>query len=37
MRWQNDDASRYFVSRGKLGFPLGEVEKCHDGIFQQAG
>jgi type 1 glutamine amidotransferase len=24
------------VSHGKLCFPFGEVEKCHDGIFQQA-
>jgi hypothetical protein len=33
---QNDDVSRYFASREQLCCELGEVEKCHDGIFQQA-
>jgi hypothetical protein len=36
MRCQNSDASRYFASRAELGSALGEVEKCHDGNFQQA-
>ena len=35
MRRQNNDVSRYFASRAKLCFALGEVEKCHEGIFQQ--
>ncbi len=34
-RWQNRDGGRGFVSRAKLGFALGEVEKCRDGISQQ--
>lgn len=33
---QNSDLSRYFASRQQLGCELGEVEKCHDGVFQQA-
>jgi hypothetical protein len=36
MRCQNSDASRYFASRPELSSALGEVGKCHDGIFQQA-
>ncbi|HVU89494.1 MAG TPA: hypothetical protein VHD36_19350, partial [Pirellulales bacterium] len=36
MRWQNIDVSRYFASRAKLCFALGEVEKSHEGFFQQA-
>ncbi len=36
MRCQNSDVSRYFASRAELCFALGEVEKCHDGIFQLA-
>src|SRR4051812_3162187 len=36
MRSQNSDGSRYFASRAELSSALGEVEKCHDGIFQQA-
>jgi predicted ATP-grasp superfamily ATP-dependent carboligase len=36
LSWQNSDVSRHFVSHGKLCSPFGEVEKCHDGIFQQA-
>jgi hypothetical protein len=27
----------YFASRAELGSAPGEVEKCHDGIFQQIG
>ena len=36
MRCQNNDASRYFASREGLCPELGEVEKCHEGIFQRA-
>jgi hypothetical protein len=36
MRCQNSDASRCFASRAEFSSALGEVEKCHDGIFQQA-
>ncbi|HVU88410.1 MAG TPA: hypothetical protein VHD36_13905 [Pirellulales bacterium] len=36
MRWQKIDVSRYFASRAKLCFALGEVEKSHEGFFQQA-
>ncbi|TWT38422.1 hypothetical protein Enr8_01140 [Blastopirellula retiformator] len=36
MRSQNSDVSRYFASREELCSEPGEVEKCHDGIFQQA-
>ncbi|TWT30647.1 hypothetical protein Enr8_41680 [Blastopirellula retiformator] len=36
MRSQNSDVSRYFASREELCSESGEVEKCHDGIFQQA-
>ncbi|HVU88829.1 MAG TPA: endonuclease domain-containing protein [Pirellulales bacterium] len=36
MRWQNIDVSRYFASRAKLCFALGEIEKSHEGFFQQA-
>ncbi|HVU89224.1 MAG TPA: hypothetical protein VHD36_18000, partial [Pirellulales bacterium] len=32
MRWQNIDVSRYFASRAKLCFALGEVEKSHEGF-----
>jgi hypothetical protein len=35
MRCQNNDASRRFASREGLCPELGEVEKCHDGIFQR--
>jgi hypothetical protein len=35
MRSQNNDASRYSESRAELCSALGEVEKCHDGIFEQ--
>ena len=33
MRCQNNDASRYIASREGLCPELGEVEKCHEGIF----
>src|SRR4051794_6685716 len=36
MRSQNSDGSRYFAGRAELSSALGEVEKCHEGIFQQA-
>src|SRR4051812_23502269 len=36
MRSQNSDGSRCFASRAELSSALGEVEKCHEGIFQQA-
>lgn len=36
MRSRNSDASRYFASRAELCSALGEVEKCHEGIFQKA-
>jgi len=32
----NSDTSRYLASRAELSSALGEVEKCHDGIFQRA-
>ncbi|TWT33170.1 hypothetical protein Enr8_29950 [Blastopirellula retiformator] len=35
MRSQNSDVSRYFASREELCSEPGEVEKCHEGIFQQ--
>jgi len=36
MRRQHSDVSRCVASRGELGLLLGEVEKRHDGVFQQA-
>ena len=33
MRYQHGDVSRYSASRVELRSALGEVEKCHDGIF----
>src|SRR5581483_6210294 len=35
MRCQNSNVGRYFASRVELCSALGEVEKCHDGIFQR--
>ncbi|TWT30944.1 hypothetical protein Enr8_44700 [Blastopirellula retiformator] len=37
MRSRNNDVSRYFASREELCSEPGEVGRCHDGIFQQAG
>jgi hypothetical protein len=35
MRCQNNELSHYFASRAELGSALGEVEECHEGIFQR--